>query len=185
MIDEIMFEAEDKMEKTLESLRGDFSAIRTSRANPNLFQKIMVNYYGTPTALNQLAGISTPEARLLVIQPYDKGALAEIEKAIQSSDLGLTPQSDGKLIRITFPQLTEERRKELCKSARKKSEEGKVALRNIRRDANDSVKAAKKDSSITEDEEKKTQTDIQSLTDRFVEEVDKMTSAKEKEIMTV
>lgn len=185
MIEELLFESEERMEKSLESLREEFLSVRTSRANPSLFQKLLVPYYGSPTPLNQLAGISAPEPRLLVIQPFDKSALGEIEKAILASELGLTPQSDGKLIRINFPQLTEERRKDLCKVIRKKSEEAKVALRNIRRDANDSVKSGKKDSVISEDDAKKAETDIQKLTDRFVAEVDKMTEAKEKEIMTV
>ncbi|MFO7953075.1 MAG: ribosome recycling factor [Bacillota bacterium] len=185
MIDDVYAEAEEKMTKAVEALQRDLSTMRAGRANPSLLDKIEVDYYGISTPLNQLAGISAPEARLLVIQPWDKQSIPAIEKAIQKSDLGLTPSNDGNVIRLTIPELTEERRKELVKYVKKKTEEGRVSIRNIRRDANDIIKQMEKESEISEDESKRAQDDIQELTDSKVDEVDKILEAKEKEIMEV
>ena len=170
---------EDKMNKTLDSLSGEYTTIRAGRANPHVLDKITVDYYGTQSNLQSVANISVSEARTLVIQPW------EIEKAIMTSDLGLTPNNDGKAIRLTFPELTEERRKELVKDVRKKGENAKVAIRNIRRDANDAIKKEQKANEISEDEEKTLQDDIQKLTDTYIKKVDGMVEDKSKEIMTV
>jgi len=182
---EIIAEIEDNMKKTCEMVKKEFASLRAGRATPALLDKISVNYYGNPTPLNQMANITVPEARLLVIQPWDKSALPEIEKAIMKSDLGITPTSDGSVIRLVVPQLTSERRQELVKVVKKKAEEGKVAVRNVRRDANDSLKAIEKKGEISEDELRRRQDEVQKLTDKFIKEIDKMTSIKEQEIMQV
>lgn len=175
----------DKMEKTLEGLKGELAAIRADRANPAVLDKIMVDYYGTPTAINQMAAVSVSEARILVIQPWDASTLHSIEKAIQTSDLGINPTNDGRLIRIVFPQLTEERRKELAKTIAKYGEEGKVAVRNIRRDALDKFKAQKKAGEMTEDDLKNAEGKVQKLTDSYCKKIDEIMEKKEKEIMEI
>ncbi|CAK7021886.1 MAG: Ribosome-recycling factor [Desulfovibrio sp.] len=184
-IDSILLDAEDRMEKALAALDRDFAKLRTGRATTALVDGIKADYYGTPTPISQMASIAVPDSRTLTIQPWDKGGIALIEKAILKSDLGLTPVNDGKLIRIVMPPLTEERRKELGKVARKYSEEAKVAVRNVRRDANDSLKKLEKEKTITEDEQKRATDDVQKLTDRYVAEVDKRCAGKEKEIMEI
>ena len=173
---------EDKMNKTLDSLSGEYTTIRAGRANPHVLDKITVDYYGTQSNLQSVANISVSEARTLVIQPWEASLIKEIEKAIMTSDLGLTPNNDGKAIRLTFPELTEERRKELVKDVRKKGENAKVAIRNIRRDANDAIKKEQKANEISEDEEKTLQDDIQKLTDTYIKKVDGMVEDKSKEI---
>lgn len=185
MLNEVYRDAEDRMKKAVLALKKDLSTLRTGRATPALLDKIVVDYYGAQTPLNQLANISVPEPRLLVIQPWDKKVVGEVERALLKSDLGLTPNSDGSLIRLSIPQLTEERRKELVKISKKKAEDGRVAIRNIRRDANDSLKNMEKAHEITEDELHKAQDEIQKLTDKMIEEADKVLSDKEKEIMEV
>lgn len=182
---EAIHTAESKMKKSLAALQDDFNTIRTSRASTALFDKIKIDYYGTPTPLNQAATISVPEARLVVIQPWDKGMLSEIEKAIQKSELSVNPNNDGKVIRINIPPLTEERRKEYVKLARNMGESSRVAVRNIRRDANDDLKKLLKSSDISEDEEKRGIDEIQKLTDKYISEIGKMLDEKEKEIMEV
>ncbi|HEY8528846.1 MAG TPA: ribosome recycling factor [Paenibacillaceae bacterium] len=173
--------AEERMDKTLQALRRDLATLRAGRASPALLEKVQAEYYGAMMPVNQLGSIHTPDPRTLVIQPWDKNALAAIERAILKSDLGLTPVNDGEVIRISIPPLTEERRMELVKSTRKLGEEAKVAIRNIRRDANDEIKKKEK-SEISEDESRRHQEDIQKLTDRFIAEIDKILAAKEKEI---
>ena len=185
MVQEIYNDIEERMEKAVAALKRDLSTLRAGRATPSLLDKITVEYYGSSMPINQLANISVPEPRLLVIQPWDKKAVSEIERAIMKSDLGLTPSSDGAVIRLAIPQLTEERRKDLVKVSKKKAEEGRVAVRNIRRDANDELKRKEKAGDITEDELHKAQDDVQKLTDKYIEEVDKVLAAKEKEIMEV
>lgn len=185
MFQKIHEQAEEKMKKTVKVLEDELVTIRAGRANPALLDKVMVDYYGTPTPLNQIAGLSAPEARMLVIQPYDGTALGNIEKAILKSDLGLNPSNDGRIIRLVIPQLTEERRKELVKLVKKYGEEAKVAVRNERRNANDELKKMKKDGEITEDDEKKAQDEVQKLTDRYVEIIDRVVARKEEEIMEV
>ena len=185
MLDDIYLEADEKMKKVITAYQRELSTLRAGRASPSLLDRIEVEYYGTMTPLNHLAGVSAPEARLLVIQPWDKGAMGEIEKAILKSDLGLTPTNDGSVIRLAIPQLTEERRKELVKFVRKKSEESKVSVRNIRRDANDSIKKLEKSGDISEDDSRRAQDEIQELTDEKVEEIDKILEVKENEIMEV
>lgn len=182
---EIMADAKERMGKSIDSLRDDFNTIRTGRASTSLFDKIKVEYYGNPTPLNQVATISVPEARLVVIQPWDPTVLGEIEKAIQKSELSLNPNNDGKVIRINIPPLTEERRKEYVKMAKNMAEQARVAVRNIRRDANDSLKKEQKNGNITEDDEKKGMDDIQSMTDESVEKIDLLLEEKEKEIMEI
>ena len=177
--------AEEKMEKTLSSLAEDYSTIRAGRANPNVLNKITVDYYGSPTPLQQVANISVPEARMLVIQPWDRSLIKAIEKAIQASDVGINPNNDGTLIRLVFPELTEERRKDLSKDVKKKGEAAKVAIRNIRRDCVDTIKKAQKAGEITEDDQKKDEDEAQKLTDKYIGKVDKAVEAKTKEIMTV
>ena len=184
-MDEIIANAEKRMKKSVEAFNKELSTLRAGRAVPSLLDKIIVDYYNTPTPLNQLATITAPEPRLLVIQPWDKNALKDIEKAIMKSDLGLTPNSDGSIIRLTIPQLTEERRKELVKIVRKKAEESKVAIRNIRRDANDQLKSQEKGGNISEDELRIAQEEVQELTSKQTEEIDKYLEVKEKEIMEV
>lgn len=177
--------AKEKMTKSLNALDKEFAAIRAGRANPAVLDKVMVDYYGSPTPVNQMAAVSVSEARILVIQPWDKSSLKLIEKAIQASDIGINPTNDGNVIRLAFPQLTEERRKELCKSVKKLGEDCKVAIRSIRRDAMDKLKAMKKNSEITEDEQKEGEKKIQDITDKFCDEADKAVAVKDKEIMTV
>ncbi|PRA09358.1 MULTISPECIES: ribosome recycling factor [Paenibacillus] len=176
--------AEERMEKAIQALRRDLATLRAGRATPTLLDRIQVEYYGAMTPLNQLANISTPDSRTLMIQPWDKSSMGDIERAIMKSDLGLTPANDGSMIRLSIPALTEERRAELVKLTKKFGEEGKVAIRNIRRDANDDIKKMEK-SDISEDESRRHQDDIQKSTDKFIAEVDKVLAAKEKEIMEV
>ena len=174
-----------KMDKTLTHLSEDFDAVRAGRANPKVLDRITVEYYGQETALNGVATISSPDARSLVIQPWDTSLLKEIQKAIQLSDLGITPQNDGKVIRLIFPQLTEERRKELTKQVKKYAEDAKVAMRNVRRDGMDYVKKLKKNSEITEDDQKKAEKDLQDMLDKYIKKVDEALAAKEKELMAI
>ena len=176
---------EEKMIKTIEHVKSDFAAVRAGRANAGVLDRIMVEYYGTPTPLNQVAAISSPDPRTLTIQPWDATLMRAIEKAIQTSDLGINPQNDGRVIRLAFPQLTEERRKELTKQVHKYGEDGKVAIRNIRREAMDAFKKAEKKSEITEDDLKKLEKDLQDLTDKQCKVLDDLTSKKEKELMAV
>ena len=176
---------EEKMTKTISVLREELAAIRAGRANPAVLDKLEVDYYGVPTRVNQLAAVSVSEARTLVIQPYDKSTLKAIEKAIQASDIGINPNNDGSVLRLLFPPLTEERRKELAKSISKMGEESKVAVRSIRRDANEKLKAMKKSSEITEDDLKVAEKDLQKLTDDMCKEVDALLEKKEKELMAV
>jgi len=178
-------EFERKMDKTLEVLASDFGTIRAGRANAQVLDRITVEYYGAPTPLNQVGTISSPDPRTLVIQPWDTTLLRAIEKAIQTSDLGINPQNDGRVIRLAFPQLTEERRKDLTKQVRKYSEEAKVAMRNIRRDGMDYIKKAQKKGEMTEDDQKKAEKDIQELTDKFTKRIDEMCASKEKELMEI
>ena len=173
-----LVEFDTKMTKTMNNMRGEFSSIRAGRANPAVLDKIRVDYYGTPTPINQMAAVSVSEARILVIQPWDKSTMKPIEKAIQSSDIGINPTNDGVVLRIAFPPLTEERRKELCKSVRKLAEDAKVAIRSIRRDANDKFKTMKKNSEITEDDQKNYENDIQKLTDQYCKDIDTVAAAK-------
>ncbi len=175
---------EEKMTKTLANLDGELAAIRAGRANPNVLNKIVVDYYGTPTPIQQVANVSVPEARMIQIQPWEKSMLKVIEKAIQVSDLGINPTNDGTTVRLVFPELTEERRKELVKDVKKKGEAAKVAVRNIRRDGNDMLKKLK-GSEISEDEIKDMENELQKTTDRFIKEVDKAVEVKSKEVMTV
>ena len=174
---------ERKMEKTLEVLASDFGAVRAGRANAQVLDRIEVEYYGTPTPINQVGTISSPDPRTLVIQPWDGGLLKPIEKAIQKSDIGINPSNDGKVIRLMVPELNEERRKELCKQVKKQIEEGKVAIRNTRRDTMDQIKKMKKDSAITEDDLKQAETEMQKVTDAHIKTLDKVGADKEKEIM--
>ncbi|MCG9967779.1 ribosome recycling factor [Pelotomaculum terephthalicicum JT] len=185
MAKEIVSESESSMKKTVEVVKKEFASLRAGRATPALLDKVMVNYYGTPTPINQLANISVPEARLLVIQPWDKNSLPEIERSIMKSDLGIPPTSDGTVIRLAIPQLTQERRADLMKVIKKKAEEGRVAVRNIRRDTNEQLKAAQKEGKLSEDELKRRQDEVQKITDRFVKEIDQLLSTKEQEIMQV
>lgn len=182
---EVLNTANDKMEKTLKVLSSDFAAIRAGRANPAVLDRITVDYYGTQTPINQMAAVSVQDARVLVIQPWDKTSLKAIEKAIQASDLGINPANDGSVIRLTFPQLTEERRKDLCKEIKRLGEDAKVAVRSIRRDANDKVKNMKKEGELTEDDVKVFDKDIQKLTDKFTDLIDSEVSVKEKEILSI
>jgi ribosome recycling factor len=176
---------EDKMQKTISVLQGDYASIRAGRANPAVLDKVMVDYYGTPTPIQQMAAVSVAEARVLVIQPWDKSTMGGIENAIRKSDIGINPANDGSVIRIAFPQLTEERRKDLCKDVRKKAEEAKVAIRAIRRDANETFKAQKKKSEITEDDLKDLEKEAQTLTDKYIKDIDKIAADKEQEILSI
>ncbi|MGI6066600.1 MAG: ribosome recycling factor [Bacillota bacterium] len=185
MIREVLQEAEERMGKTVDVLKKDLATLRAGRANPALLDKVQVEYYGVPTPVNQMANISVPESRLLVIQPWDKSTIPNIEKAILKSDLGLTPNSDGTIIRIAIPQLTEERRRELVKVVKKKAEEARVAVRNVRRDVNDMIKELEKEREISEDESKRGLDEVQKVTDKFIKKVDDVFSLKEKEIMEV
>lgn len=175
---------ESKMQKAYEFLEADYATIRAGRANPHVLDKIKVDYYGTPTPIQQVGNISVPEARMIQIAPWEKGLIKEIEKAIMTSDLGINPSNDGSIIRLVFPELTEERRKDLVKKVKKKGEESKVAIRNIRRDGNDAFKKLGKED-VSEDEIKQLEDALQKMTDKFVKEVDKLIEAKSKEIMTV
>lgn len=185
MAKQVLANTKDKMEKAVTALSRELASVRAGRASANLLDKLSVDYYGAPTPVNQLASISVPEARLLVIQPYDKTILGDLEKAILKSDLGLTPSNDGSLIRLSIPALTEERRKELVKLVKKYAEEAKVAVRNIRRDGNDDLKKLEKNGEITEDELRSNTEDVQKLTDDFIVKVDQVAKDKEKEIMEV
>jgi ribosome recycling factor len=185
MIDEIFEDMKERMGKSVEALKRDYSRLRTGRASIALLDGIRVSYYDTPTPLNQMASLAVPEPRLIVIQPWDKTSIEDIEKAILKSELGLTPMNDGKVIRIAIPPLTEERRKELVKVARKMSEDNKVAIRNIRRDANEMLKDLKKEKEITEDDLFRSQDEVQKVTDQFISEVDELYAVKEKEIIEI
>lgn len=182
---DVLKESEERMKKALEALKKNFMAIRTGRANPALLDHVMVDYYGAPTSLKQLASIAVPEPRQLVVTPYDKTAAQAIEKAIMTSDLGINPKREGDIIRLALPEPSEERRKELVKVIKKEAEESKIAVRNVRRDANDVLKKQKSEKKITEDEEKSQDKKVQDLTNRFIAEIDKALSSKEKEIMEV
>ena len=185
MINDIISSNEQRLNKSIDALKREFGSLRAGRATPSLLDKVMVDYYGTPTPVNQVAKVSVPEARMIMIQPWEKTMLHEIEKAIMKSELGLSPNSDGTAIRLSIPQLTQERRKELVKTVSKKAEEAKVAIRNIRRDANEHIKKLEKDKEITEDESKKGQEKFQKIVDGFIKTVDTLKEAKEKEIMEV
>ena len=176
---------DEKMLKTIEVAKANFASVRAGRANAGVLDRITVEYYGTPTPLNQVAAVSSPDPRTLVIQPWDGSLLKAIEKAIQTSDLGINPQNDGRVLRLAFPQLTEERRKELTKQVKKYGEEGKVAVRNIRRDAMDEIKKKTKKSEITEDDQKNLEKELQDLTDKRCKEIDELTAKKDKELMAV
>lgn len=182
---ELMKETEEKMKKSNARLAHKFTTIRAGRANPAVLDKVQVDYYGVPTPIQQMAAVSVSEARILVIQPWDVTSLKAIEKAILSSDVGITPTNDGKVLRLVFPQLTEDRRKELCKDIKKLGEETKVAVRNVRREAIEKLKAKKKASELTEDEVKDGEKQVQDLTDKYVAEIDKMVTAKDQEIMSI
>ena len=176
---------DEKMLETIEVVKANFASVRAGRANAGVLDRITVEYYGTPTPLNQVAAVSSPDPRTLVIQPWDNSLLKAIEKAIQTSDLGINPQNDGRVLRLAFPQLTEERRKELTKQVKKYGEEGKVAVRNIRRDAMDEIKKKTKKSEITEDDQKNLEKELQDLTDKRCKEIDELTAKKDKELMAV
>ena len=178
-------EFENKMIKSLDALKEDYSTIRAGRANPHILDKIKVEYYGTPTSLQQVANISVPEARMIQIHPWESSLIKEIEKAIMVSDLGITPNNDGKVIRLIFPELTEDRRKELAKDIKKKGDNAKVAVRNIRRDANDDIKKQNKAGDISDDEAKNAEDEVQKLTDKYVAAIDKAVEEKTTEILTV
>lgn len=175
---------DDKMKKAYEYLESDYGTIRAGRANPHVLDKIRVNYYGTPTPIQQVGNVTVPEARIIQIAPWERNMLKEIEKAIQTSDLGINPSNDGSVIRLVFPELTEERRKDLVKEVKKKAEEGKVAVRNIRRDGNDSFKKLAK-TEISEDEIKQLEENLQKMTDKYIKDIDALMEVKSKEIMTV
>jgi ribosome recycling factor len=185
MSNQVISNAKERMQKAIQSLSRELASIRAGRANASLLDKVTVDYYGAPTPVNQLAGISIPEARMLVIQPYDKSALGDIEKAILKSDLGITPTNDGNILRIVIPALTEERRKELVKLVKKEAEDAKVAIRNIRRDANDELKKLEKNGEMTEDDLRGYSDDVQKATDSSIAQVDDVAKEKEKEITEV
>ena len=184
-MDQVFEKTKNRMEKTLDALEREYSSIRAGRANPKVLDNILVDYYGTPTRIDQMAAVSSPEPRLLVIQPWDASMLKEIEKAINTSELGINPQNDGKVIRLNFPQLTEEHRKSLVKDVSKKAEEAKVAIRNIRRDAMDDIKKLKKDNAITEDDQKDGEKEMQKITDNYIKQIDEMGDKKEKEVLSI
>lgn len=184
-MDERLVAFDEKMQKTMNNLGEEFGSIRAGRANPHVLDKLRVDYYGTPTAIQQVANVSVPEPRMIQIQPWEASMVKEIEKAILTSDLGINPTNDGKVVRLLFPELTEERRKELAKDVKKKGENAKVAIRNIRRDANDSFKKLAKGADISEDEIKELEDKAQKMTDKYIAEVDKAVEAKTKEILTV
>ncbi len=181
----IIKQTEDKMKKSLSALEDEFNTLRTGRASPALFDKVRVEYYGNPTPINQVATISVPEARLVVIQPWDKSIIGDIEKAIQKSELSVNPSNDGKVIRISIPPLTEERRKEFVKIAKNMAEQSRVSIRNVRRDANDELKKSQKDGDLSEDELKRAEDEVQKLTDTYIDKVNSMLDEKEKEILEV
>ena len=185
MIDDELLDAADRMEKTAEALLRDLGTIRTGRASPAIVEHLQVDYYGTPTPLNQLATISTPEARLIVIQPWDRGSIGAVEKAILKSDIGLNPSNDGAVIRLTIPQLTEERRREIAKQVRKRVEDARVAVRNIRRDCHDHIRRLEHDHEISQDDLHRAETELQKLTDDQVKEIDKVGHEKEEEVLAV
>jgi ribosome recycling factor len=185
MINELKSKMDDASNKAIKSLKGQLSKVRTGRASANVLDGITVDYYGSPTPINQVGQVSTPEARLLQIQPFDKSIIGAIEKAILGSNIGLTPSNDGNLIRIPFPALTEEKRKDLVRDVKKMGEETKVAIRNSRRDQNEAIKSAEKAKDLTEDDSKKYQKEIQDITDKYVAQVDEVIAAKEKELLTV
>ncbi|GAC1445567.1 MAG: ribosome recycling factor [Chloroflexota bacterium] len=185
MQDDLLRDTEQHMQKSLGVLRNELGTIRTGRANPSIIEHLSVEYYGAPTPLQQLAAISSPDARQLLVQPYDRTALGNIEKAIRQSDLGFNPTNDGTLIRITIPQLTEERRRDLVKLVHKRVEESKVSIRNVRRDTNDHLRKMKKDKDLSEDEEKRIQEQLQKLTDRFIRDAEGIGQAKEAEMLEV
>lgn len=182
---EVLNKAEEKMNKTVNALKNEFASIRAGRANPSVLDKVLVDYYGTHTPVNQMAAVSVSEARVLVIQPWDKSLIKAIEKAIQASDIGINPSNDGNVIRLTFPQLTEDRRKEIVKDLKKYGEEAKVAIRSARRDANDKLKAKKKNSELTEDDLKNGEDKTQKLTDKFTKIIDEVVAEKEKEVLSI
>ena len=184
-VKEIITTAEGKMHKSVDALRVDLASLRAGRATPSLLEKVMVDYYGAPTPVTQVASVSVPEPRMITIQPWERNMIKEIEKAIMKSDLGLNPNSDGVCIRLNLPQLTEERRKELVKVVHKKAEDVRVVVRNLRRDANDAIKKAEKAKEITEDESKKGVDDVQKLTDKIIKEIDAVAANKEKEVMEI
>ena len=185
MIDDALLDATDRMEKTLDALQRDLATIRTGRASPALVEHLKIDYYGTPTPLNQLATISTPEARLIVIQPWDRGSLGAVEKAILKSDLGLNPASDGTVIRLAIPQLTEERRRDIAKQIRKRTVDARVAARNIRRDCHDRIRRLEHDHQISKDDLHRSEKELQELTDDHIKEVDKIGHEKEEEVLAV
>jgi ribosome recycling factor len=185
VIDDTLLEAEEKMEKAVTVAREDFATIRTGRANPTMFAKVMVDYYGTPTPVNQLASFASPESRMMIITPYDKGAMHNIEKAIRDSDLGVNPNNDGNIIRVVLPQLTEERRKDYIKQARHKAEEARVAIRNIRRHAKDSLDKLAKDGEVGEDDVRRAEKHLDDITHKYVEHIDEILKHKESELLEV
>ena len=185
MVKEIIANNEERLEKSIAALKREFGSLRAGRATPSLLDKVMVDYYGTPTPVNQVAKVSVPEPRMIMITPWEKSLMHDIEKAIMKSDLGLSPNSDGTAIRLSIPQLTQERRQELVKTVGKKAEEAKVAIRNIRRDGNDAIKKLEKAKEITEDDSKNGQESVQKLADKYIKTVDTLREAKEKEIMEV
>lgn len=185
MIEDLLKDSDERMQKGIEALRKEYGSIRAGRANPSILDKVLVDYYGTPTPVNQLANISVPEPRILAIQPWDKSLLPSLEKAILKSDLGLNPSSDGTVIRLIIPQLTAEKRTELVKTLKKKAEESRVAIRNIRRDVNDHLKKLEKDHKASEDEVKRAQDDLQKMTDKHIKGIDHVLEVKEKEILEV
>lgn len=182
-IKEIISETQVKMDKVIESVKREFLEVRTGRANPALVEGMRIDYYGTPTLLKQLAAISMPDARLLMIQPWDVSVIPEVEKAISQSNLGVTPNNDGKIIRLSFPQISKERRDELAKLVKQMAEDGRVSLRTIRRDANEAIKKLESDSAISEDDRFKTQDQIQKITDKYIEKIDLILKEKEKELL--
>lgn len=185
MINDVLSQAEERMQGAIEALHANFSSVRTGRANPMLLDRIRVDYYGVPTPINQMAGVKSPDAHLLVIEPWDKSVLSAIEKAIQESDLGVSPNNDGSVIRLPFPALTEERRRDLVKQCKGYAEEARVAVRNVRRDANAQIERTVKDESLPEDDERRGQADVQKLTDKYVAEVDAAFKKKEAEVMEI
>ena len=185
MLDEIKLDAEERMEKALKALGDSFGSVRTGRANAMVLDRIRVDYYGQPTPINQMAGIKTPDAHMLVIEPWDKSALGLIEKAISASDLGVTPSNDGTCIRLPFPQLTEERRRELVKQCKAYAEDARVAVRNARRGANEAIEKAVKNDGVSEDDQRRGEAEIQKLTDSFIEKIDEMFKKKEAEVMEI
>ncbi|NLC06599.1 MAG: ribosome recycling factor [Syntrophomonadaceae bacterium] len=185
MADEYLKDAEERMQKSVDNLKREFASLRAGRANPALLERVLVDYYGTPTPINQVGNIGVPEPRLLVIQPWDRSLIPAIEKAILKSDLGITPSSDGNVVRIAIPQLTQERRKELVKVIKKRAEEARVAVRNIRRDAMDQLKAREKKGEISEDIMRREQDSLQKITDNIIKVIDKLAESKEQEVMEV